>query len=366
MTALQEKKMKTKLELLLHGMCLSEFSYNVFQKDGTFFPEVIRSGASFGLECIVDDDIYVNVPIRNASKNRIADDCSQLIMSSGEELKLETIKDPFSYTLSIEDNKQIKRVAKTCYDRLDITLVTGCHYKHIGIGCEFCGIEKSIHYGNYVLSNDQVLRIMELAQKEKGKRIKHVLLSGGSMISEDMGIHLFTERADRIKEHYPTLSIYVMLPPPTNLSVLQRLLDSGIDEVAMNMELLSDEALGLIPAKKLIGKERYLKSLEFLASRMPQYSVRSILMVGLEDDKYTLEGVTDLSKRGVMPILSLYRAINNHKLKLLDSVSVDSLFELWMNAMEICTRNGTLLGPLCIPCQNNTISFPTNSQYRFY
>ena len=85
----------------------------------------------------------------------------------------------------------------------------------------------------------------------------------------------------------------------------------------LNMELFSDAAWEtIIPGKhQHIGKQRYLKALEYAVSIFGPINTRSILIVGLEDARHTIEGAATLASMGVMPILSPFRPLEGSDLE---------------------------------------------------
>ena len=88
--------------------------------------------------------------------------------------------------------------------------------------------------------------------------------------------------------------------------------------------------------------------------------VRTAFIVGLESSHSLLSGVEEVCKLGVAPILSVFRPIPGTEGENLTPPSNELLLEIYQRAENICEKYGLRLGPSCIPCQNNTLSIPSN------
>jgi lipoate synthase len=350
-----EKLSKLKFALLSEGINLPKISYENLKSYNYRVPKHIRSGASYGLEAVVDKKIYVNIPINSNSRYSLSEDC-KCILSDDSETPIRILKNP----------SNLKNKGNVCFDRLGITLTSNCYFVEKGLGCRFCGIQCKYPSQKKIQSIEEVKSQIKNAIKDEHSWVKHILISSGAFPPPDFGADIFAEYVKQIKQEFPFISIYAMLPPPIDSNKLDILLKSEVDEIAMNIELFGELSKQIVPGKhSLIGLDKYLYSLEYLAKRKKRFSVRSILMTSIEDQTETLRGVQELSQRGVMPILSYYRKSNN-SFKEAYHMSGEDLYTLWKKADKIACNNDNLLGPLCIPCQNNTIAFPNNNEYKFY
>lgn len=151
-----------------------------------------------------------------------------------------------------------------------------------------------------------------------------------------------------------------MSTPPENTGILDDLLRSGITEVGFNLELFNRKmANQLMPGKGSINQSQYLKAFEYSTCLWgKEGNVRSLLIVGLEPIKDTLEGVKYLSRLGVMPILSAFRPLPKTPLSNFVPPDFNVLYYVWNEALKICKESKLIPGPKCVPCQNNTISLP--------
>ena len=94
--------------------------------------------------------------------------------------------------------------------------------------------------------------------------------------------------------------------------------------------------------------------------------VRSLILVGIEPIEDTLQGVEALAQLGCDPVLSPFRPDPATPLKDHPPASVDTLVEVYERGLEIVERYGVKLGPRCIPCHHNTLTFPDGTNTYYY
>src|SRR5574340_1458117 len=94
--------------------------------------------------------------------------------------------------------------------------------------------------------------------------------------------------------------------------------------------------------------------------------VRSLLIVGLEPEESVLRGVEFIASHGVDPVLSPFRPAPGTRLADVRPPSADAMRRLYESAEEIAQRHGVKLGPRCVPCQHNTITFPDGTDAYVY
>ena len=151
-----------------------------------------------------------------------------------------------------------------------------------------------------------------------------------------------------------------MCLPPKDLSVLQTWYDAGITEIAFNLELFDRvKAKQYMPGKGRIRIEQYLAAFDKAVSIWGKNgNVRTLFIAGLETQETLLKGIETVCSRGVMPILSVFRALNNTQMEDIVPPSNEWLHELYNKAEIICSQYNLHLGPRCPACQNNTLSLP--------
>jgi len=87
-------------------------------------------------------------------------------------------------------------------------------------------------------------------------------------------------------------------------------------------------------------------------------------MGGIEPIESTNKGIKELAQRGIMPIISHYRAPSSSVHSYINSP--EDMYYLWQSAVEIASQFGMVIGPTCIPCQNNVIALPYSDVFHYY
>lgn len=354
-----------KFKLFFYGVNIDASTLETLNSKGYRVPAIIRTGASYGIESIVNNSLYVNIPINKESPIHMVETLDTLIMDDNSTCAIKILKHPISVSLE-KNGVLIENVGKICFDRLGITLYSGCSFKEKNKGCKFCGIDNAPSFNtHYLMDSDDLVFVLKTAFDVPNNEIKHILLSGGVLPGEEYGAAIFAEAAQTIKTINPKLSVSAMLPPPEKDSTLQMLITAGIDEISINLEIMDrDYRQRLIPGKEEIGMDRYFKALEYLSNHLPKFGARSILMGGIEPLESTLNGVEELCKRGVMPIISHYRTLG---VRLPSFVAnEEDMYDLWESASNIADKYGMVIGPTCIPCQSNVIALPVGDNFRYY
>lgn len=234
-------------------------------------------------------------------------------------------------------------------DRLRIYHKQGCYFKSIGQECKFCDIEN-------VPSSFTIEDIKEVLEAYKSNsHIKHFLIGGGSEIPEsDFSNIIALTRYIKKTFNKP---IYLMTLPPKSTDILDALQEAGITEMAFNIEIFDREiAKQIMPGKGKIPIGQYLKALEYSVKIFGKNgAVRSIFILGLEPRESLLNGIEEVCKRGISPILSLFRPISGTALEDRVPFTNREIKEIYDQILVICQKYGVKLGPQCHYCEDNTL-----------
>jgi hypothetical protein len=144
--------------------------------------------------------------------------------------------------------------------------------------------------------------------------------------------------------------------------------DVGIHGLSINLELYNPEvARRKARGKANIGLENYLRFIESCVDTFGPGKIRSLLMVGIEPMEDTLQGVQALAERGCDPVLSPFRPDPKTPLRGETPPSVELQKEVYQRAQDIVEKyHPVVLGPRCIPCQHNTLAFPSPVDSYYY
>ena len=344
-----------KIHCLASGIGLSANALTALaqERDGKpiAFSEFPTTG---GLTFALDGAGYVNAPFTGAfsvAPTFTVDHNGSSFLLRSENLKQQfTIKVlPLPSFIGTDGSRPFGAAMITHADRVRLSPVNGCAYS--------CGFS-DLHYSAYeIFGKDTLLEALHVAIRDPVLPARHALISGGTPKIKDQ------QRLDEIYEYILSQSpipVDVMVAPRLqDAGFIKRLFDWGTYGFAINIELFGESRREIVPQKAALGLRPYSKAIEeAVALTGGNGRVRSLLVVGLEPRELTLRGVKWLAERGCNPVLSPFRPATGTSLEKHPIPSAQFLAELWVDAHEITEKHGVKIGPVCIPCQHNDLSFP--------
>jgi Radical SAM superfamily len=374
---------RTKLHLLADGLKISPAAAQVLDRRAKRRLRV-RSGSCGGLDLILPGGIYVNAPVdehfaatSEFSLRADGENLSVFHPHDGLRLSVDAVPEPAYYTGRARSGRVLQQIGQLCSDRLGIGLTNACVYwASEQTRCKFCSIGLNVRTGHEIGRKplDDVLDTVAAAVEDPVVSARHVLLGGGTPAGDDAGGRSIAEAAREIKRRHPALEVYAMIAPPDDLGVIDLLVESGVDELGVNVEVFGDTAAkAYVPGKHRVGMGRFLTVLEravecYAAAELPERPgrVRSITVVGLEEESETVRGVRLLASLGVMPILTPFRPMVGTEMENHPRWPGERLWDLAAVATEAAGEWKMPLGPTCIPCQSNTLNVPGHPAYRYY
>jgi len=314
-----------------------------------------------GISIELEGGIWVNAPIQDFNPNFVQAPPHRLEFENGEffvrsgdlTVRARPIPVP-SYHDQLNGRGELYRsFAITHTDRVRISPIEGC-----AIVCTFCDLPYEFRYRRK--SVDALVDSVDRAVRDPLLPAHHVLISGGTPREEDYGyLH---EVYERVAAAFPQLAVDVMMVPMPGLIEPERLHSQGIHGLSLNLEIWNEElAHRIMPAKARLGKDYWLGFLERAAEVFGPGRVRSLLLVGLEPLEDTLRAVEALAERGCDPVLSPFRPDPSTPMRNASPPTVELLTEVYERSLEVVERLGVKLGPRCIPCHHNTLTFPDGS-----
>lgn len=342
-----------KIALLNQGVCFSSEAEHRASKCG-----MIRQGVFQSVDLTLPNGLIINAPCHT--------DFSELtpyhIEWNGTQFLLcyeDNVLSPVAFD-SADPYQQKTAVGGTLFrnaafwatDRLRVHHQFHCSYKTNGIGCRFCNVKHKT--GTFLL--EDVCEVIDFYLEHTDFR--HFLIGGGSGedSSEPQNI-IELARHIRSRSDKP---IYSMCLPPKDLSVLSEYYNAGINEISFNLELFNREiAKKIMPGKGSIPLSQYESAYREAVRLWGNHgAVRSLMVLGLEPIDSFYQGIEWLCQLGVMPIISVFRPMNNIALKEVLPPSNMALAHTFPRILEITSRYNLIPGPFCVACQNNTLSLP--------
>ena len=358
-----------KFNLFSHGLSLSEKVLESLSEER--FNLTIRDGIAGGIELKLFDCIHINAPIKeyfsflSPFQLDIKLDGGYVIRDEQDNMvSIEILPIPDFAGRHVSTGTPMLDIGQMFNERLSIEVFFGCVNTWANnTACHFCelGAERKPEF----IELDDMTEMVMHCRDNPHINMRHILLGGGT--PPDRLLHLYID-ATRCVRKITDIPLYIMMAPPNDLSILNQLKELGVNEIGFNLEVFNREiARSIMPSKGQIPITKYFETMEYATKLWSEAGeVRSILIVGLEPLSSTLNGVRELCKRKVMPILSPFRPVPNTPLANHPTPKPELLFESWKQGQKIAAEYGMWLGPTCIACQNNTITMPHDEHYRYY
>jgi radical SAM protein (TIGR04043 family) len=361
-----------KFRLLAHGLCVAPGAQALLA--GAKPQLRMRSGVSGGLDLVLPGGIHVNAATTESFAQSSpflldgADDRFVIRDGGACETPVVVYPRPAYYDRRGSDGVPHVSIGQMCSgDRICIGMTRHCAFWKREDRCTFCSIGLNAPREAAVKTPARIAETVEVAAYDPVLPARHVLIGGGTPNQEDRGA-IFAAAVSRAIKRRVDLGIYVMIAPPQDLDEIDRLRDAGADELGMNLEFFTLQAMQRHAPGKLrhIGFEHHDRALRRAVAVFGCGNARSIVIVGLEPAEATVAGAERLAAMGVMPILSPFRPLDGTDLAHERGFTPKLLFEIQAEVAARCARYGLGPGPSCIPCQNNTLALPNDRFDRYY
>lgn len=357
-----------KLALFTEGLTATpEARREISGGEGQGHPLTLADYASTsGISLELEGEIWVNAPIQDFNPNfvkapphRLDFEDGQFWVTSGDlRVRARPIPVPSYHDEVNRWGDRYTSLAITHTDRVRISPVEGC-----GLVCTFCDLPYEFRYRTKPVEAlvDSVTR----ARLDSLLPARHVLISGGTPKEKDY--EYLNEVYTAVATAFPDLPVDVMMVPMPGLLDPVQLKKSGVHGLSINIETFNREVARKVMRQKYdLGLPFFLDFIEKAVVEFGAGKVRSLLLVGLEPLKDTLRGVEVLAERGCDPVLSPFRPDPITPLRSAPPPSIGDLAEVYERSLEIVEKHGVKLGPRCIPCQHNTLTFPDGSEAYHY
>jgi radical SAM superfamily enzyme YgiQ (UPF0313 family) len=356
-----------KIGLMTSGMLISSNARQVIEGNEkrplTLADYASTSGISLELPC----NIWVNAPIIDHNSNFVKatpyvldfESSGFFVRSEDYQFRATPTPVPAYHDKVNWRGEDFTRFGITHTDRVRISPIEGCINS-----CIFCDIPYTLKY--YKKSKEDLVESITIALDDPIQPARHIMISGGTPKEEDY--HYLNSVYDAVASAFPENNVDIMMAPLPGLLNAQGLKDRGIHGLSINLELYNEQiAQEMMKGKQKISRGTYLNFIEQSAKIFGEGNVRSLLMVGLEPIEDTLRGVEALAQRGCDPVLSPFRPSPDTPLKDMPPPTAKFLTETYERAKDIVEQyEGVKLGPRCIPCMHNTLTFPDESgKYKF-
>jgi hypothetical protein len=357
---------RLKFELLARGVQITQPATDVLATLNNGRPLTPADYASTsGVILRLDDHVWVNAPVSVRNADLVATTPFVLdVDSDGFVVAGKGLSSRASFWLPPDYHGQIglhdrplNHFVFTHSDRVRLSPIMGC-----AMTCKFCNIPYEDRYG--VKPIDAMVHALRVALSDPSQPAQHVLISGGTPKSADVG---FLQEVYRVVlRDFSDIDVDIMMVPVDGLFDLGELRELGVHQLSINLEVFSDDiAKSVMRQKFQQGRQYYLDFIERATAVLGAGSVRSMLMVGIEPASETLAGVEAIIERGGIPVLSPFRPDPATPMRDAVPPSAALLEEVFLAASAAAFKAGVRLGPDCPPCTHNTLTLadPTQCAY---
>ena len=234
---------------------------------------------------------------------------------------VEWIDRPEFYNKLTSDGVEMKKVVQIRGECAFIACPsTFCTNWKTGDQCRYCniGAAQQVRKGE-VATRKKPEQIGEVAQAALEEGIDfHLILSGGT-IPEKKSVDIFSECCEAIREYtgLETAPGCINMAAPLDLSEFDRLKEAGALSVGIDLEVWDEHMFKAIcPGKsKFIGRENWLRAMEYAAKIFGQAYCFSGFVLGLEEKDHYYEAADYLSERGVFTALIPWVPLKGSKLE---------------------------------------------------
>ena len=319
-----------------------------------------------GVVAVLDERVYVNIPVKFQGTLFTVDIFENMLVLKYDNRIIKTsfriIPVP-KYALEVaqlSDDTPVRELVMTHADRVRISPVHGCSYH-----CSFC-TSNAAYYKE--ISCEQLDQAFYIALNDPYNKPRHVLISGGTPNEEADSYEWINDIYRYFPRKYPQFDFDVMLSPrgmspkQTTMKEYDEFLrylhdECGVKTLSVNLELYNDRLRErFIPNKATVGKDNYYRFIRQAVEVFGTKSVRSCLVVGLEYEEDTLNGVRALLDCGCLPVLSVFVPAPGTDMANYPAPSVEFLLETVRKADEMAREAKLQAGPLCRACIHNSIT----------
>ena len=278
----------------------------------------LRANVAHSLEVVLPEDVLVCVPVGEQftqhSPYLLSPNGDGFALSGPEEQReVRIVPQPRYYTETTRSGLPMWRVGSAYGGHIAINPATGCEFIKRGVACRFCDVPTRAVERSAPISVADVIDTLRAAFAEGV--VEFVYLHIGYLEGEDAGVEFIEPYVRAIKRHFDTL-VAVQLQPPTSNHWIDRTYAMGVDALSYSVEIHDPDLLlqHCRGRAEHVGRERYYDALRHAATIFPNGTVWSNLIVGLEPAASTMAGIDALVQMGVLPVLSLFRPLDDTEL----------------------------------------------------
>ena len=302
-----KKIIELKAKLLCQGMNPDATAEELFRRLNP--SNAKRGGLSSGGKMKLDGNLLVNAPFYRKRKTDIkviADPtCNQgvLIKEKGETVCAAKVLPAPNWYKQKVNGFDITQILTAHNRQLAGAVYEDCALFKLKEECKFCVMNRSLNNKAPALIKKTGNFILNALKKIPVQEYGGLTLNGGMTLGSDRGIKAISLVASCIYTAYPNLPIAVEITPPEDLNWIDKLADSGVKSLMMNLECWDPKIREqLIPGKnKYCSRDMYLKAFERALKVFGPGRVSTCFIVGTEPIESLKKGIREVVRMGIIP-----------------------------------------------------------------
>ncbi len=304
-----------------------------------------RGGLGSGLEIILPDNVWVNVPVyenfvKESPYMLVKEGDDFYIVRDGENpVRVKLPPNPEFYSKKTSDGIDMKMIGIVQGGYLAFYLGPKCKYWSMGLNCRFCS--SGINIGRAEIENKSVRQVLEVAEAAFDEGIAdYIHINTGFIPDESRGLKLLEPYVKLLKKELGCL-VAVQTNPPEKNYWIEKAYSFGIDSMSFNFEVYNERVFKKIcPGKaKLVGRERFFSAMEYAVDVFPSGSVAGEIIAGLEPVESTLEAINYITSIKALPIVCVFRPLEGTVLEKQRPPKPEELIPVFANVYKLCRKN---------------------------
>ncbi len=314
-----------KLGLAIHGLRLSD-EVEASTLEGR--PVAARDHGSRELELILPGDVLARCPVATEAAKRspylldVINDRFVVRSGDAEPVAVELVAAPLFYGEKTNSGTPMWQIGTVHAGYISIDPASTCGFAMQGLACKFCTLANdepapdtagAVAAPAELRAVDEITEVIRAAFEEGAAEF--VYFNTGYFDADDGGFSFIEPYIDAVKREFDTI-VALEIHPPADNKWIDRTYAAGVDALSYAVEIHDPDILAEICQGRanLIGRDRYYEALAYAAKIFPSGTVWSDLIVGLEPAESTRAGIDKLTAMGVLPILSLFRPLDETEL----------------------------------------------------
>lgn len=285
-------------------------------------------------------------------------------------VRISLLREPLFWSRDTTDGFPMGRIVSTCgLCEANVWLWHDCALPYEGVGCAFCGINSVaknrlsrdllmvrdfmqvsdpealwLNKKELVLRN--VVETVVYALNHDYEDHCHLIYINGNMPNEllDLQWQIYCDIADVVNVHVqdlPTVDISAVLMPPNDFTLIDRAKLTGIEHVALNLEVWDTQLFrALCPGKAMYGRDKMLEALEHAVDVFGAGRAWSNFVLGLEPHESTLAGIQKLAEMGVVGGANVFHRDFGARLKKLKPPKPPGILEFYQALAQLYHDRG--------------------------